>query len=216
MIRRVGVFLLVLGVAACASASEEGSPLTDEPNFAPGRNVPAPPASAPAPSFTPTFPTDPLKVGPPPPPAAACLDKTDAGGSETLATTLPATDDCDNADKTVTGVMNGPVDVDFYKFAVKDRFGCSFGPHFEAKTAGTQMCVFVSCSSGPATIASCADGAATTSETGLKGCCATGPANVTPNWDCPGFTDNDSAEVFVRVKQTAGKACLPYAWSYRF
>ena len=222
MIRRLGISLLLTSMVACASASGDGTDpsnddpaVTSEPTTPKAPSTPAANASAPpGPAFDPQFPDD--KKPPAPPPADECIDKDDSGSSETLAKQLPATDDCDNDEKIVSGTMNGAVDVDFYKFNVTDRFGCLFQPHFEAKTAATEVCVFVSCGSGAATINGCEGGVAATSEIGLKGCCASGPANVTPDWDCPGFTDDDSAQLFVRVKQPTGKACLPYSWSYHF
>ena len=226
MIARLGLgTVLLLGLVACAAASGDGDDtgvgepgVRGEPTASESSTTtPTPSASTPTatgPAFDPQFPDD--KKQPAAPPADECIDKDDQGGSETLAKQLPATDDCDNNEKIVSGTMNGAVDVDFYKFNVSDKFGCLFQPHFEAKTAATEVCVFVSCGSGAATINSCAGGVAATSEIGLKGCCASGPANVTPDWDCPGFTDDDSAQLFVRVRQPSAKACLPYSWSYHF
>lgn len=221
MIRRIAALALVSSLVACASASGEGTP-TDDPGATTDETTPTqtqqqqanstPTQSGPA--FDPQFPDD--KKDEPAKPAQTCDDKDDSIGSETGAKQLPATSDCDNDEKVVSGVMNGAVDVDFFKFSVADKFGCSFDPHFEAKTAGTEVCVFVSCGSGAATITKCDGGVQATSDIGTKGCCAAAPANVTPEWDCPGFTDNDSATVFVRVRQPAGNACLPYSWSYHF
>jgi hypothetical protein len=41
------------------------------------------------------------------------------------------------------------------------------------------------------------------------------PGNATPVWDCAGFSDDDSADFFVRIRQTRDK-CAAYSWSYSF
>jgi hypothetical protein len=54
----------------------------------------------------------------------------------------------------------------------------------------------------------------------MRGCCATAAdasaARAVPKWDCSGITDNDSSDFFLRVRQPAANACLPYTVSYRF
>jgi hypothetical protein len=55
-----------------------------------------------------------------------------------------------------------------------------------------------------------------TSETGMKGCCAAAPGHAVPQWDCSGLLDDDSADFFLRVKQVDGDRCLPYTVKYRY
>ena len=145
----------------------------------------------------------------------SCIDKDDQGSSETTAKALPSTTDGDNTTKSVKGVLNGPVDVDFFKLHMTDEFGSSVDANFQIETTGVEMCVFVKCASGETSVTGCSGGVVTTSSIGTKGCCATGPSQVTPQWDCPGFTDNDSADFFVRLKQTPDK-CTSYSWTYHF
>lgn len=152
-----------------------------------------------------------------PPDGDQCIDKDDPGSSENVAKKLPETDDCDNNYKTVSGVANGAVDVDWYSLSALDKGGCSIDADFEGQTAGTELCVYVRCKNATANpVSGCAAGVAATSDIGMKGCCAAAPARALPKWDCDGFTDDDSADFFIRVKQINADKCLPYKFRYRF
>jgi hypothetical protein len=145
-----------------------------------------------------------------------CIDTDDAGGSENLAKVLGDTDDKQNTPRLVTGVMNGAVDVDFYKFAVSDTTGALMDTDFSTTSSGVELCVWVKCKNGrETTVSSCKNGVGVTSQGLMQGCCGTAPVNVTPSWDCKGFTDDDSADVLVRVRQSEDK-CVQYSWSYNF
>lgn len=152
---------------------------------------------------------------PEPPGGDTCIDKDDQGSSETTAKALPSTNDGDNSTHSVKGTLNGPVDVDFFKLHMDDNFGSSVDANFQIESAGVEMCVFVKCASGETSVTGCSGGVVSVSSIGTKGCCATGPSQVTPQWDCPGFTDDDSADFFIRLKQTPDK-CTSYSWTYHF
>src|SRR5690349_20989572 len=90
--------------------------------------------------------TDPNKDPAPPGGTAECIDKSDPGGAENVAQKLPDTDDCDDDFKTISGVMKGAVDVDFYKLSATDKgpslsnpLGCRVEADFETQTAGTEL-----------------------------------------------------------------------------
>ncbi|MBX3231323.1 MAG: hypothetical protein KIT84_10295 [Labilithrix sp.] len=170
---------------------------------------------------------DPSKDPTPPGGADQCIDTDDPGSSPNLAKKLPDTDDCNQDILSVSGVMNGGVDVDWYSLSATDRgisfdhpVGCKLDTTFETKTAGTELCVFARCkNSTDNAVSGCAAGTPTTAENGLKGCCGAAPGNgkAIPQWDCAGFTDNDSADFFLRVRQTNnGEKCLPYKIEYRY
>lgn len=158
---------------------------------------------------------DASEPAPEPPNGDTCIDKDDPGSSETTAKALPSTNDGDNSTHAIKGTLNGPVDVDFYKLHMDDQFGSSIDANFQVETTGVEMCVFVKCAAGETSVTGCSGGVVGVSSIGTKGCCATGPSQVTPQWDCPGFTDNDSADFFIRVKQTQNK-CTSYSLSYHF
>jgi len=132
--------------------------------------------------------------------------------SENTARVLPDTNDAQNTAIAVTGVLDGPVDTDFYKLNVADTFGHLLQPATQMKTSGIEMCTFVRCPRGNSNV-TCNGGVAKKSDIGTDGCCATGPTGGTPTWNCGG-TD-DSAVLFFRIRQTANK-CSPYAFTYAF
>lgn len=154
--------------------------------------------------------------------AQQCKDDDDAPGTPALAKKLPETDDCNQDMISVSGVMNGGVDADYYSLSATDKgisfshpIGCKKDSAFETKTAGTEICVFARCKNTTEnTVNGCLEGTEATSENGWKGCCG---AKAVPDLDCSGFTDNDSADFLIRIKQTNNaNACLPYKFEYRF
>lgn len=147
----------------------------------------------------------------------SCEDSGDPGGDEGLAKALPNTDDCMPDAQHVSGVISGEFDVDFYKLFVADRSFCSIDPRFETPTAGIEMCVFIRCQNSKATaVTGCQGGTRAKNSTGYEGCCSSTPGQVTPVWNCGGFLDDDSADIFLRIRPTGTAACLPYSFSYSF
>jgi hypothetical protein len=152
-----------------------------------------------------------------------CIDTNDPGSAENVSKKLPDTDDCDNDYKTISGVMKSAVDVDFYSLSVTDKgFNgikgwCSFETDFEAQTAGTELCVFMRCKNTTKdAVTGCEQGTQKKSDIGMNGCCAAAPGRAVPKWDCDGISDNDSADIYLRVSQIKGDSCLPYKVRYRF
>lgn len=157
-----------------------------------------------------------------------CIDKDDPGSAENVAKVLPPTDDCDDSYKTVSGIANGPVDVDYYMLSATDKgvstshpVGCKLETDFVNETAGVELCVFARCKNSTVdAVEGCERGTVATSDIGMKGCCASGTGanggQAIPKWDCTGITDDDSADFFFRVKQVNSKLCLPYKFRYRY
>jgi hypothetical protein len=135
-----------------------------------------------------------------------------------VAKVLPGTDDCDDSLKTIKGVVNGAVDVDFYKLSGSDKAGCKVETEFGATAAGLELCVYARCkNSTKNAVTGCAAGTPSTSAIGTKGCCAATPGKAIPEWDCDGITDNDSADFVIRVKQAKNAdTCVAYSLTYRF
>lgn len=186
--------------ADTGSKANAGDPPPFNPSFDPGQNG-----------------GDPKSGDPAPPGGDQCIDNDDPGSAENVSKVLADTDDCDNNYKEVDGVMKGAVDVDYYKLSAKDKFGCSLDTDFEGETAGTELCVYARCqNSTKDAVTGCAGGTLKTSSIGMKGCCAAAPGNATPEWDCSGITDNDSADFYISVTQINGDKCLPYKFKYRF
>jgi hypothetical protein len=207
---------LVLGVGWFGCATSNGDPVTDEVPVGKPAAAKPDPAAGDRPEFEAGFEepdaggnTDPTPDG-----GDTCVDNNDPGSSENTAKALPDTNDAQNDPIVVNGVLNGPVDVDFYKVNVADNFGHLLQPDTQIKTSGVEMCVFVKCPGGSTSSVTCGGGGvAKKSDIGTDGCCATGPSGATPTWNCSG-TD-DGATLFFRIKQTANK-CAQYSFSYAF
>jgi hypothetical protein len=217
--------LLLLAAIAVAGVwmgcASNGDPAVDEPAPAPGTTGTVKPDPTTRPDFEAGFPDmegggagdGGSSVDPTPPGGDTCVDNADPGGSENAAKALPDTSDSQNTAISVSGVLNGPVDVDFYRLNVADTFGHLLQPDIQATAAGIEMCVFVKCPSGASNVTCSAPAVAKKSDIGIDGCCGTGPSSVTPGWNCGGT--NDSAQLFIKISQTADK-CLPYTFSYAF
>jgi hypothetical protein len=205
--------VVVLGVGWMGCATN-GDPAAGEPGTAPTTTSTSKPAPT-RPDFEAGFPDDAgnPNADPTPDGGDTCIDKDDPGGAENVAKALPDTTDAQNTPITVKGIMNGPVDVDFYRLKVADTAGHFLQPDLQTPTSGIEMCVFVKCPSGPSNVTCSAPAVKKTSDIGTEGCCGSGPSSVTPGWNCSGL--NDSAELFIRIKQTGDK-CLPYSFSYAF
>jgi hypothetical protein len=216
--------LLLLGAIAIAGVwmgcATNGDPAVDDPVAAPDTTGTVKPDPTGRPDFEAGFPDmddaggdGGSNVDPTPPGGDTCVDNDDPGGAENTAKALPDTDDSQNSAISVSGVLNGPVDADFYRLNVADVSFHLLQPDIQATSNGTEMCVFVKCPSGTSSVTCSAPAVAKKSDIGIDGCCGTGPSSVTPSWNCGGT--NDSAQLFIKISQTADK-CLPYTFSYAF
>ena len=211
--------IVIAGVwMGCAT---NGDPAVDEPGPAPGATDMVKTDPPGHPQFEAGFPDmegggrddGGSIVDPTPDGGDTCVDNNDPGPAENTAKALPDTDDSQNTAISVSGVLNGAVDVDFYRLNVADTLGHLLQPDIQATSSGVEMCVFAKCPSGSSSVTCSAPAVAKKSDIGIDGCCATGPASVTPGWNCGGT--NDSAQLFIKITQTANK-CEPYTFSYAF
>lgn len=211
----LGAVVLAVGWLGCAGGDEESG--AADPGTSP---TSATSTSKPEPTTRPDFEAgfvepDASIDDPTPDGGDTCVDKNDVGGNEALAKALPDTNDAQNTPISVSSVLNGAVDSDFFKLSMTDGAGRTIDTDFQIKTSGVEMCVYPRCKNGATTLDTCNGGVLKTGATGTKGCCVTGPGAANPDWDCGGISDNDSADFFVSFKQTQNK-CTNYSWSYVF
>lgn len=154
-----------------------------------------------------------------------CIDPDDPGGAENVAKSLPDTNDCDNSYRSVGGVADGPVDVDWYKFKATDEgwslshpISCERETDFVNETNNIELCVYATCANGAQDgVKSCSDGSSTaTNALGMKGCCVKGPGQAVPKVSCASVTKDDSAVFYMSVRQVNTAQCLPYKFRYRY
>jgi hypothetical protein len=208
---------------ACGTTNgDSGTPGLDDP---PEEDPKDPPNTPPRPAFEAGFPESPDggDAGTPTNPGMPCTDPADPGSTTGTARALPETDDGDNDVKNVSGVLSTATDVDLYKLSAIDKTGSFTDNLFSLATAGVEMCVFIRCKNeavGTTTaVTACAAGTKKTDPASTwEGCCAVGPADPTPEYDCPGaLANDDSADYLIRVVPTAStKACQAYSFGYRF
>ena len=131
---------------------------------------------------------------------------------------LPAINDCDVNSGTVTSVVSGTADVDYFSYEGTDAVACVVDPTAKLDVDGLELCVLATCKTGTTSLLSCSGGAtaATDVPSGAVGCCAEGTAPVSTNFDCTG--GDDAATIVMRVKRPAGgeNTCAPYVLEYHF
>ncbi|MGC4079464.1 MAG: hypothetical protein QM702_20975 [Rubrivivax sp.] len=133
---------------------------------------------------------------------------------------MPTIDDCDVNMGSITSLLSGAPDTDYFKFTGNDVIGCAVDPTAQIDVAGVELCVFVACKTAGSTITlnGCTGGtAAQGTPAGTVGCCTQTKTPVTVDYDCSG--SDDSANVTLRAKRPAGSSdntCTPYHVSYHF
>ena len=145
----LGAVITALGWLGCATSN--GDPIGDDAlNPAPTKK---PALSEERPAFEAGFEDAPANVDPTPDGGGdTCVDNNDPGSSENTAKVLPDTTDAQNTPIVVNGILNGPVDVDFFKLHVADTSFHLLQPATQLKTSGAEMCVFVKCPTGAASV----------------------------------------------------------------
>jgi hypothetical protein len=144
-----------------------------------------------------------------------CMDTgAEPNETESTAVNLGTIDDCDNSGESFSGVLNGPNDVDWYRYSGKDVFPCVVDP---ARTVTFMMpariCKFVQCEAGGTPSFTCPNNTTgATSPDQRPGCC--GSQGFKMDIDCPGM--NDHAAVYIRVDNPNGGACIPYKVDYHY
>jgi len=140
-----------------------------------------------------------------------CNDINDGNNNtEASATDLGTIDDCDGSGESVSGIVAGVADTDWYKYNGDDTFGCVATPLRGLTSSDpVRLCKFMQCDGGTP---SCPGGTdAATSPDGRPGCC--GDAGFEMGIECDG-TDDD-ATIYVRV-QTTTNDCVTYTLDYHY
>lgn len=134
--------------------------------------------------------------------------------TESEAKNLGTIDDCDGSGDSVSGVLNGPDDVDWYRYDGQDAFGCVVGPTRSVTfMMPARICKYVQCSGGGDPTVTCPAGTTgDTSPGGRPGCCASDGFEI--DIDCPGVDDNTTT--YIRIDNPNGGECIPYTVAYHY
>lgn len=144
-----------------------------------------------------------------------CMDTgAEPNETEVTAKNLGTIDDCDGSGDEFSGVLNGPDDIDWYRYNGEDGFGCVVGPSRAVQfMMPARICKFVQCDAGGAPDFSCPAGTTgATSPDGRPGCCHSTGFDM--DIDCPGSDDN--AVIYIRIDNPNSGACIPYTVEYHY
>lgn len=144
-------------------------------------------------------------------------DGVEPNESEAGASFLGEINDNDGNGSSVSGVLDGEDDVDWYVYAGDDDIGNIVDP-FRSISAdgGFRFCKFAECpdDSIAETEFPCPEGATeATSPDGRPGCCADDIIHV-PDANCPGI--DDSMDIYIRVDGAGADECVGYTVNFHF
>jgi hypothetical protein len=145
----------------------------------------------------------------------ACKDGsgTEPNDGQSTAHALGEVDDDDASAGFVCGVLQGKDDVDWFKFVGRDALFNYVDPTRELLGDPTAtICVYLQCLDGGTSVDCDAGDTPDTSPLGHPGCCGAGM--VSPGLDCDGL--DDSANVWVKVVNSAALECVGYQLTYHF
>ncbi len=136
--------------------------------------------------------------------------------SEAAAHDLGTIGDCDDEGGSVSGVLDGTTDPDWYKYQGTDGTGCSVDPSRAITSSHPiRVCKFIQCDDNEENDFDCPGGTqAVDSPDGRPGCCSTSEFNF--GLTCGSSSLNsDNATVYVRIDTTANE-CVTYTLSYHY
>lgn len=136
--------------------------------------------------------------------------------AEDSATNVGSITDDDGEAFTVSGVLSGADDVDWYTYHGQDTFGYIAEPTLNLVEGGQRMCQFIVCDEGGAalTTLTCPDNAKMALSPMLRpGCCGDTSFQIT-DFNCKG--QNESVTVWLRVDKPVVDECTNYELKLNF
>jgi hypothetical protein len=145
-----------------------------------------------------------------------CMDEPsekEPNDSEATAKDLGTINDDNSNGGTISGVLNGQSDADWYKYHGVDDFGSTVDPTRSVMfMMPARICKYAQCDNASDPSVTCPGGTSNdTSPDGRKGCCSGG--GFTMDIDCTGIDDN--ATIYIRIDQASGD-CVPYTVMYHY
>jgi hypothetical protein len=135
--------------------------------------------------------------------------------TEAQAFFLGSITDCESVFETVSGILGGPADTDWYTYNGSDAPLCISDPSFSISGSnGLRRCLYVVCDSGSAAFTCPAGSTQNTSPDGKNGCCTTDDFLTINDLDCMGGSD-DSVSMWLRIDQTQ-EECNEYSGTVNF
>ncbi len=124
---------------------------------------------------------------------------------------------CQDQDSMLAGVLNGDVDVDWFRYRGVDSMACGFNnpsvSHTLTASDTVRLCVFAECDQGTPQFQCPMGSQNDNSPDGRPGCCGNG--DLTFQWNCMG-SQLETADFFVRLDQAPANACVDYSVTYSY
>lgn len=136
--------------------------------------------------------------------------------SESSAHDLGTIGDCDDEGGSVSGVLDGPTDVDWYTYFGSDGTGCTVDPDRTVTSSHPiRVCKFIQCEDNQENDFECPGGTMTaTSPDGRPGCCSTSALDF--ELTCGSSSLNsDNANIYIRIDTTTNE-CVTYTLTYAY
>ena len=137
--------------------------------------------------------------------------------TESTAHDLGTIGDCDDEGGSVSGLLDGPTDPDWYKYYGTDASSlCTTDPNRSVTSSHPiRVCKFIQCDDNEANDFECPSGTSSaTSPDGRPGCCAA--SSIDFSLTCGSSSLNaDNAMVYVRI-DTQENACVTYTLTYAY
>jgi hypothetical protein len=145
--------------------------------------------------------------------APGCPDPNEPNETAGGATSLSADpiSDNDGSGGSFTGAAQD-ADEDWFTYLGSDDLGNTVDPTVGITSGAVEVCMFLDCQAGNTTF-SCPGGTTSTDVGGIAGCCGTAGFTV-DDLNCPGISDD--ADVYIRVKASAGGVCEAYSLTYHY
>lgn len=137
----------------------------------------------------------------------------EANETESTAHNLGTIGDADGDGGSLTGVLAGVNDKDWYKYTGQDNLGATVDPTRTVSAGDAiRVCKYAQCTTGDEDFTCPAGTTSATSPDGRPGCC--GSSGFSLDLNCTG-TSSDDATIYVRI-DTQVNDCVAYNFSWHY
>lgn len=125
--------------------------------------------------------------------------------------------DCDSDSDSIKGLINGPADLDRFRYVGYDAPNCTIDPTLSFTQLGLdiEICVYFECGDGSSPLGECPAGSNKQKSGDLWGCCGTDAITMSPSeLNCLGTPIDDMEVSIVLQSLGSGDVCTEYELEY--
>jgi hypothetical protein len=151
-------------------------------------------------------------------PAVCGDDPNEPNNGEMQAALLdPITDD-DDQGSMVSGELQSPNDIDWFRYEGTDTSFAIVGPYAQVNVNALELCIYAECVNGlENTDVTCNEGTTLQpSPNGRPGCCGMDTGGFEISLSCGGTLSDDSALIYMSVAGSEPGVCQEYTLTYNF